>query len=372
MKILAIETSCDESGLAILKCSGTIKNPEIKLLKSVVASQIKIHAPWGGVVPNLAKREHVKNLPVLFHELFPKVSVEIGGTESRPKFKFSDLRGKNKLPIDEIAVTVGPGLEPALWMGITFAKDLSKASGIPLKGANHLEGHLFSFLLTQKKGSKTKKEDGKIFPAVALIASGGHTVLLKLDKIDKWKRVGETRDDAAGEAYDKVARLLDLPYPGGPNLEKLALTGDPLVINFPRPMLNPSTNSGTGGNFDFSFSGLKTAVLYYMRDHKSDEPEFKSNVAASFQQAVIDVLVGKTIRAAKEIGAKSVILSGGVAANKSLRESLGKAAKSYGCRYLVPPWEYNTDNAAMVGVAAYLAKLRRKSYPLRANGSLEI
>lgn len=427
MKILAIESSCDESGLALLECSGTLSSPKVKLLASEVASQIKIHASFGGVVPNLGKREHAKNLPLIFQKLFPKIHVETVGTESRPKFLFSpavSLRGadtteqssvsksskialtkkelRKLLGVDEIAVTMGPGLEPALWVGIAFAKDLGRATGISVRGANHLEGHLFSFLLSEpypsspskKKRGRTKSSGSRmkdVFPAIALVVSGGHTVLLAVESLTKWKHLGETRDDAAGEAYDKVARLLDLPYPGGPNLEKLATEGNPAAVNFPRPMLHDK-------NFDFSFSGLKTSVLYFMRDKKNNpdltytselskqkegaSESFGANsnhmsrvvrdVAASFQQAVIDVLTGKTIRAAKETGAKSVILSGGVAANKALREALGKAVRKSGCVYLVPPWEYNTDNAAMMGVAGFLAHLRKKKFPLRANGNLKI
>ena len=195
------------------------------------------------MVPNLAKREHLKNLPVLFGRLRAKY----------PRLKF-----------DLITVTVGPGLEPALWTGITFAQSLAKEYRVPIVGANHLEGHLYSFLLSQKKtggGAKGSGTQKNIFPAIALIVSGGHTILLKLESFSKWKRLGETRDDAAGEAFDKVARLLDLPYPGGPEVERLARTGNPHAIAFPRPMSQEK-------NYDFSFSGLKTSVLYYMRDHE--------------------------------------------------------------------------------------------------------
>src|SRR5258708_7213874 len=283
MKILAVETSCDETGIALLEATGGVRAPRFKVLTNLVASQIKIHRPFGGVVPNLAKREHLKNLPVLFKKLAAK--------------------HKNLKP-DLITATVGPGLEPALWTGIGFAKDLAKQYDIPLAGANHLEGHLYSFLLS---GSVSN-----IFPAIALIVSGGHTILLRVESFSKWRRLGETRDDAAGEAFDKVARLLDLPYPGGPEIEKIAKHGDPAAIVFPRPMLHDKS-------YDFSFSGLKTSVLYYLRDHKKAN---KADVAASFQQAAFDVLVTKTIRAARESDARSVMLSGGVAANRGLRARL--------------------------------------------------
>lgn len=342
MKILAIETSCDETGIALLEASGTVTSPKLKVLENFVASQIKIHQPFGGVVPNIAKREHLKNLPILFKKLQKKY----------PKLKF-----------DLITVTVGPGLEPALWTGITFAQALAKEYRVPLVGANHLEGHLYSFLLSAAANTGGRAANpATLFPAVALIVSGGHTIILKLDSFSKWKRLGETRDDAAGEAFDKVARLLGLPYPGGPEIEALAKKGDAKAIAFPRPMLHDK-------NYDFSFSGLKTSVLYYMRDHADAD---KADVAASFQEAALDVLVQKTIRAAREFGAQSVMLSGGVAANKALRKRLEKESKKIGCRFFVPDFKYNLDNGAMIGAAGYMASLRKKKYKIEARGDLEI
>ncbi len=339
MKILAIETSCDETGIALLEASGGVRAPRFRVLENLVASQIKIHRPFGGVVPNLAKREHLKNLPILFGKLLAK----------HPNIK-----------PDLIGVTVGPGLEPALWTGIEFAKVLAKEYKKPLVGANHLEGHLYSFLLPL--AGKASSGPKNIFPAVALIVSGGHTIILTMDSFVKWRRLGETRDDAAGEAFDKVARLLELPYPGGPEIEKMARQGDPRAIAFPRPMFHDK-------NYDFSFSGLKTSVLYYLRDHKKAS---KKDVAASFQEAVIDVLAAKTIRAAREYGARSVLLSGGVAANKALRARLAVEAKKMGAQFLVPDVAYNLDNAAMIGAAGYMAFLRKKRYALRAQGDLAI
>jgi N6-L-threonylcarbamoyladenine synthase len=339
MKILAIETSCDETGIALLEASGTARTPRIRVIENLVTTQIPIHREFGGVVPNLAKREHLKNLPILFAQLRAKY----------PRLKF-----------DLITVTVGPGLEPALWTGITFAQSLAKEYRAPLVGANHLEGHLYSFLLSQKKNGAGGQKN--IFPAIALIVSGGHTILLKLDSFAKWVGLGETRDDAAGEAFDKVARLLGLPYPGGPEIERLARSGDPHAIAFPRPMLHDK-------NYDFSFSGLKTSVLYYMRDHAKIS---KADVAASFQEAALDVLVKKTIRAARESGARSVMLSGGVAANKALRTRLAREAKKIGCAFFVPDFKYNLDNGAMIGVAGYMGYLRKKRYKLEARGDMEI
>ena len=366
MLILAIETSCDETGIAIIEAHGTLKNPEVRVIKSVVASQVKLHVPFGGVVPTLAKREHIKNLPLLMKKLFPKMAIETGGTESRPEFNFPGLNKKQKHPIDMIAVTSGPGLEPALWMGITFARNLGQATRLPVWGTNHLEGHLFSFLLKQKREiSNIKNQISKIFPAIGLVVSGGHTVLVRVESFSKWKRMGETQDDAAGEAYDKVARMLELPYPGGPNLELLALKGNPKALALPRPMLNQK-------NLNFSFSGLKTAVLYKLRELDLKNQTVKEDVAASFQAAVIDTLVKKTIRATENGKIKSVILSGGVAANKTLRLTLGKAVRKIGAAYLVPPAKYNTDNAAMIAAASYLGYLRKKKYPLKANGAMNI
>jgi len=280
MIILGVETSCDETGMAIVEATGGLKNPRFKVLKNLVASQIKIHRPFGGVVPNLAKREHLRNLPLLWQRIMNnELRIKHGNKKTiihNSKFIIPKF--------DLIAVTVGPGLEPALWTGIEFAKTLihaeqtrNNADGaqtntenfpppsafIPrssaygprksaplLVGANHLEGHLYSFLLPKKTAEPKLKirnvlnskfyilNSGRLFPAIALIVSGGHTILLKMDSLSRWKKLGETRDDAAGEAFDKVARLLRLPYPGGPEIEKLAMSGDPAAINFPRPMLN--------------------------------------------------------------------------------------------------------------------------------------
>lgn len=341
--ILAIETSCDETAISVIEGSGTAAFPRFKVLKHVVSSQIAVHRPFGGVVPNLAKREHLKNLPVLLDKLLNS--------------QFSILNS-----IDFIAVTVGPGLEPALWAGINFAKDLGDRYKKPVLGVNHLEGHLWSFLLPQKGVCWSKEKIKKLFPAVGLIVSGGHTVLLRVEGLTRWKKFGETRDDAAGEAFDKVARLLDLPYPGGPEISKLALRGNRTAIPFPQPMIHAK-------NYDFSFSGLKTSVLYYLKDHPRTR---KADVAASFEFAAVNVLTEKTMRAVREFGARSVLLSGGVAANTYLRETLAVRAKKEKIAFLVSDVQYNTDNASMIGAAAYMNLLRKKKYRLVANGNLGI
>lgn len=404
MKILAVETSCDETAIAFLEASGGLKNPRFKILKNLVASQIKIHRPFGGVVPSLAKREHIKNLPILLKKLVAS------GYTLNPNL---------------MAVTVGPGLEPALWTGIGFAKDLYEELRIKNKelrivGVSHLEGHLYSLLLNSKSyiPRPTSPKDGvfggrvnskKLFPAIALIISGGHTILIKMDSLIKYKKIGETRDDAVGEAFDKVARLLGMSYPGGPEIEKLAKKGDAEAINFPRPMLSQK-------NYDFSFSGLKTAVLYYLRDSKtrfkttnaSESTNASQNykdirthkktlvdlnkfvdlnrladVAASFQQAAFDVLISKTLMAAEEFNAKSIMVVGGVAANKTLKKEFqatlkamrqkrqGKEKNRVSCPVLLVA-KFPGDNAAMIAAAGYLDFLQGKSRRLIAKGEMSL
>ncbi len=356
MTILAIETSCDETSIALVEASGGFRTPEFCVIKNIVSSQIAVHIPFGGVVPNLAKREHIKNLPKVLKRLltYNKKLIE---------------------EVDAIAVTVGPGLEPALWTGIEFAKDLSKRWKKPLIGANHMEGHLFSNWLTpiqeQKQKAKIKSQKISIqFPAVALVVSGGHTILLAMQSMTKWRKLGETRDDAAGEAFDKVARMLSLPYPGGPEIARLAKHGDCNAIDFPQPMRNHRS-------YDFSFSGIKTAVLYYVRDKvkatrkKLDQKE-KANIAASFERAVTDVLAYKTARAAQEFGAKTILLSGGVAANVWLRKNLATVARNFGISFKAPEAEYNTDNAAMIAAAAYIRALQKKKYKMTAQSNLTL
>jgi len=348
VNILAIETSCDETSIALVKARGGLRHPRFLVLKNLISSQIKIHRPFGGVVPNLAKREHLKNLPILCQRLINQKS------RARNKKQGTIIQNSQFIIPDVIAVTVGPGLEPALWTGIEFAKNLSQKLRKPLVGVNHLEGHIYSNVL---KDIKIK------FPAVTLLVSGGHTILLLMQSLTQWKKLGETRDDAAGEAFDKVARLLNLPYPGGPELEKLAKHGNPYAITFPRPMLRHK-------NYDFSFSGLKTAVLYFLRDHKDIN---KEDVAASFQQAVIDVLVEKTMRAAVEFKAKSVMLCGGVAANKLLRKTLTLNTKQLAIDFYVPNFKYNTDNAAMIAAAAYIRHIAQKrNYRIAAQPNLNL
>lgn len=351
MKILAIETSCDETSIALVEATGDLNEPKFKVLKNIVHSQIEIHKEWGGVVPNLAKREHLKNLPILFKEI---------GTED----------------FDLIAVTVGPGLEPALWTGVTFAVELAQRFNKPIIGVNHLEAHLYSFLLPEKDKTPVELK----FPAIGVLVSGGHTILASFTSLTEFEKLGETRDDAVGEVFDKVARMLNLSYPGGPEIERLAKDGDPKAFDLPRPMINES-------GYEFSFSGLKTSVLYLLRDQgyynadglkptsesKKDIPlKLVQDLSASFQSAVIDVLVKKAMRATNEFGAMSVFLGGGVAANQALRQALKEACERNGLQFVCPSMEFNTDNAAMIAVAGYISHLTGHSHPLIANSNLSL
>jgi len=321
--------------MAVVEAEGRLKKPRFKVLKSEISSQIELHRPYGGVMPGLAKREHIKNLPLIEKNL----DIDWGS-------------------VDAIAVTVGPGLEPALWTGIEYAKKLSKEHQKPLLGANHLEGHLYSPLLSLKD-----KDSNIKLPAIGLIVSGGHTILLVLESIDKWKKIGETRDDAVGEAFDKVARMLGLPYPGGPEIQREAEKGRP-IIELPKPMLNQK-------NYDFSFSGLKTAIFYYLKDKKIT-PKLRADMSASFQNASAEILTTKTMKAAWQYRAKSIILAGGVAANKPLREMLKKVSKKESLDFYVPEFKYATDNAAMIGVAAYLNEEKGKKYRITAQANLNL
>lgn len=374
MRILAIETSCDETAIALLEAKGGINRPFFRVIKSLVSSQVKIHAPFGGVVPSLAKRQHLKNLPFLLEKILGKDP-------------FSQKQQIEK--IDLIAVTVGPGLEPALWTGIGFAQQLSQEWKKPLAGANHLEGHLFSFLLSSKFFDKKRLESLKNyslklwFPAISLIVSGGHTILVLLKNLKNYQKIGETLDDAVGESFDKVARLLGLSYPGGPEIERLAKKGNAQAIAFPLPMISQK-------NFNFSYSGLKTAVLYYLRDLNTStkennhnfwkpgafkiNPSLREDIAASFQRAAFLPLVKKSSLAALKYQAKSIFLGGGVAANKKLAQMIRKEIKDKKIKanLVVPPLNYCLDNAVMIGVAAYLNRLSKKKYPLKANGNLNL
>ena len=280
----------------------------------------------GGVVPEVAARAHLKWIT-------PVVKKTLNASRSTLN------------AVDYIAVTTGPGLLPSLVVGVEFAKGLAFALKKPIIPVNHLAGHLYSPLGKLKATSYNLQAN--IFPIISLIASGGHTMLVLMQDEKNYQVLGQTVDDAAGEAFDKVAKLLGLPYPGGPAVAKLAAKGNSKAINFPRPMLNQK-------NYNFSFSGLKTSVLYYLRDYplRPKTYNLKPNICASFQQAVIDVLIAKTLRAAREYKAKSVSLAGGVSANAKLRNQLRNSCRQNQLRFFVPPLSLCTDNAEMVGIAA--------------------
>ncbi len=319
MKILGIETSCDETAAALLE----INNGHFKVLNNVVWSQTEIHKKYGGVVPEVAARQHVESINLVIQEAL--------GKSSKP---------------DLIAVTKGPGLITSLAVGVQTAKTLSYIWQVPLIGVNHLEGHLWSFLLN--KDSKFAIKDIK-FPVVALIVSGGHTELILVKGIGKYTLIGQTLDDAVGEAFDKVAKMLNLGYPGGPIVAHFAKRGNQEKIKFPRPMLKSD-------DFDFSFSGLKTAVKYHLRDLTPTgnlSQAYVNDICASFQQAVIEVLVAKTIRAAEKFKTKSIILGGGVSANEQLISSFQHLATKSGLEFYYPEKWLTGDNAAMIALAGY-------------------
>ncbi len=346
MKLLAIETSCDETAAAVIESDGR----SVSVRSSTVSSQVALHAAWGGVVPNLAAREHVKNI-------VPIVESALREASSTPD------------DIDCIAVTQGPGLIPALLVGVSAAKALAIAWQKPLLGVNHLEGHIYANLFTV--GAELR------FPLLALIVSGGHTQLILMRDHFDYTLLGETDDDAAGEAFDKVAKMLGLPYPGGPEIGKRADAyriehADMKALRYPRPMLSTD-------DYRFSFSGLKTAVLYSLQKETPEtlaDPEFVALIAHEFQEAVVDTLVGKTERAIQEFQPKALVIAGGVSANTRLRERMGSLVNGYpDCQFLMPPFQYSLDNAAMIGAAGILRYARMddaEHVALRVNvGTLE-
>lgn len=326
MRILGIESSCDETAASVVEA--VVRNSKIvqlAALSNVVASQVKIHAKTGGVVPEVAARQHVE-------AIIPVVQQALREAEPR-----KEKREQSRM-IDAIAVTRGPGLITSLRVGVDTARTLASVWKKPLVAVNHLEGHIYANWLATSKPIQ--------FPVLALIVSGGHTELVLMRRHLDYRIIGATRDDAAGEAFDKVAKILRLGYPGGPAVSKCAARGNPQAVAFPRPMIDSQ-------DFDFSFAGLKTAVLYYCRDFKPQTSHLKPDVCASFEQAVVDVLVAKTIRAAKKYKVKTVLVGGGVAANRRLRDELGRAVRDTlpTTYYLLPAAEYTGDNAAMIAAA---------------------
>lgn len=321
--LLALESSCDETAVSIVRGSA---GQATEVLASEISSQIELHREHGGVVPELASRNHSLHLRGLVEKALADASVTIS-------------------EIDAFAATTGPGLASSLLIGSTAAKGMACATGRPFIGINHLEGHLLSPFLDQTS----------VPPHVALIVSGGHTLLLDVEGAGRYRRLGGTRDDAAGEAYDKVGKMLGLPYPGGPEIEKAAAGGNPAAYDFPRSMVHEP-------HLDFSFSGLKTAVLYTLQKETGALPV--ADLAASFQQAVIEILVKKTLRAAKQAGRRRIALSGGVSLNRALRQAFMEAGGEAGLEISVASPEFCTDNAAMIAFAALLRHLAGESSPL--------
>ncbi|OIO46169.1 MAG: tRNA (adenosine(37)-N6)-threonylcarbamoyltransferase complex transferase subunit TsaD [Parcubacteria group bacterium CG1_02_37_51] len=318
MRILAIESSCDETAASLVK----IDQKGIEVERNIVSSQVNIHAKYGGVVPEVAARMHAETIIPVLQECFGR------------KYKAED--------VDAIAVTYGPGLITSLLVGLETAKTLAYVWQKPIIGVNHLEGHLYSSWLESEELTVNSKE---IFPAIVLIVSGGHTELILMTDYGQYKTIGKTRDDAAGEAFDKVAKIMNIGYPGGPIISERAAEGKPDAIDFPRPMLNSKS-------LDFSFSGLKTAVRYYVDGRKLKEREI-NNIAASFQEAAVDVLREKAMLAIAKYQAKSLIIGGGVAANKKLRKELLIATDRAGIQFYCPRMKYAGDNAAMIALAGY-------------------
>ncbi len=420
MKILGIETSCDETGICLIETDNVFSNEknslnnqtigQIKILGNQLYSQIATHAQYGGVVPMMAKREHAKNLTPLLEKCLEESNLlksNIKNQKSkipenkREKIKeiliredglFDQLKNLaeriERPSIDAIAVTNGPGLEPALWVGVVFAKALSELWNIPVIPTNHMEGHIVVASLIPESEPNTYKLKPITFPSVALLISGGHTQLVLIKDNLQYEIIGNTKDDAVGEAFDKVARLLGLPYPGGRVVSELAekernefpdkLPPYPL----PRPMIHSK-------DLDFSFSGIKTAVLYTIKKiqglsqtSSSNEarliPELsasiKQEIACEFENAVVEVLISKTKKAVEQYGAKTLIIGGGVSANKKIRNDFEKESKDLGIIFLLPEIKSSTDNAVMIAIAGLLniQAGKKPEVDFKANGNLSL
>jgi N6-L-threonylcarbamoyladenine synthase len=400
MKILSIETSCDETGVSVLESDITTSN-EIRVLGNALASQVELHAKYGGVFPAMAKRAHTEKFPTLVREALEQAGLlsqntsqiddatrEAIHTRCSHETGLADeliaLAETFATPdIDCIAVTSGPGLEPALWVGVNAALALGLLWNKPVYPINHMEGHVVSAIFTPSPAADNSKATYKIeelqYPALSLLVSGGHTELVLIEEPLSYKKIGHTVDDAVGEAFDKVARMLGLEYPGGPKISTLATEArsQNLSHNFllPRPMLH-------SGNYNFSYSGLKTAVLYLVRDLEKENPdvlqnnEIKKSIALEFENAAIEVLVTKTIRALEEYHAQTLIIGGGVAANTYLRDQIKeKIEHARGITVLFPTRELSTDNSVMIGMALYYNFLNGKEKTvssIKADGNLSI
>lgn len=332
MLVLGVETSCDDTAAAVLQDGRTI-------LSNVVSSQDQVHGPYGGVVPELASRQHILSiLPI------------VDGALKSANVTLKDLDG--------IAVTYGPGLVGSLLVGLSLVKGMSFRSGIPFVGVNHLEAHLLAILL----------EHEVQFPYIALLASGGHTLLYRVKGIGDYVHLGGTRDDAAGEAFDKVAKIMGLGYPGGRIIDNLAKSGNRAAIRFPRARF-------ARDSYEFSFSGIKTAVWHYLKSRQKEQWEGeRADIAASFQEAVVDMLINPTIKAALATGVQRIVLSGGVAANSRLREKIRERAEAEAVEVFFPAPKFCTDNGAMIALAGHhlLQRGRRDDFGLNADADLTL
>lgn len=404
MKILSIETSCDETAISLVEASGGLQSPVFNVLGNSLYSQIAIHKEYGGVYPMLAKREHAKNLTPILEKVLKESNMckiydisyisdlwkeieEILKKEEGLYENFKKILGNISKPdIDVICVTNGPGLEPALWVGISFAVALGQLWGIPVVPVNHMEGHITSVLANKTEEfsiSNLQFSNDIQFPALALLISGGHTELVGIEGWGKYKILGKTLDDAVGEAYDKTARMMGLPYPGGVEIAKLAkIAMDknlPRTAKLPRPILHSH-------ELNFSFSGLKTSVLYYLRDNfgfGGDSPrdlseDDKADIAREIDDAVLEILTTKTEKALQENDVKTLIVAGGVIGNPRLREAFQSFESKYaGLTVKIPEKSLSTDNSIMIACAGYIKICINPdllSYPqqIRANGNLAL
>ncbi len=388
MKVISIETSCDETGISVVDIKENKDNYAFNIIANELNSQIDLHKEYGGVYPDLAKREHAKALPLLLVKSLRTTGIykekkilieeekqnqvyEMLSREPELAADIMDLLSNIERPkIDAIAVTSGPGLPPALWMGVNFAKALSIIWDIPVIPINHMEGHILASLLESRGGSDNYTMVTPKYPALALLISGGHTELVRFSEISKYELIGETHDDAIGEAFDKVARMLGLPYPGGPEISRLAeyaRKSQTIVrdeFRLPRPMLH-------SGDLNFSFSGLKTAVANIVKKVENIESNMRLELALEFENSVTDVVVKKCEKAIYEYNAKSLIVGGGVSANTHIKSQLSLLCNEEGVDMYYPGAGLSTDNSIMIAIAAYNKKPKALN-DIRADGNWSV
>lgn len=388
MKVISIETSCDETGISVVDIKENKDNYAFNIIANELNSQIDLHKEYGGVYPDLAKREHAKALPlllvkslrvanlykekrILIEEEKQNQLYEMLSREPELAADIMDLLSNIERPkIDAIAVTSGPGLPPALWMGVNFAKALSIVWDIPIIPINHMEGHILASLLESRGGAGSYTMVTPKYPALALLISGGHTELVRFSEISKYELIGETHDDAVGEAFDKVARMLGLPYPGGPEISRLAeyaRKSQTIVrdeFRLPRPMLH-------SGDLNFSFSGLKTAVANIVKKVENIESNIRLELALEFENSVTDVIVKKCEKAIYEYNAKSLIVGGGVSANTHIKSQLSILCNEEGVDMYYPGTGLSTDNSIMIAIAAYNKKPKALN-DIRADGNWSV